>query len=111
MTEHTPGPWKIDGTYIVNPLGDTPKGHYSIAECSFHNGARAECDANARLIASAPDLLAACLAVSEEATDANRNGDIIVPSHVWDLIAQALNKALGTELHRFDIASDAKATA
>jgi hypothetical protein len=32
-----------------------------------------------------------------EARDANKNGDVIIPSHVWDLVSQALEKATSEE--------------
>jgi hypothetical protein len=54
MTEHTPGPWKSKNTVVFDPQGDTPEGHWQLAACQGPNGT-----ANARLIAAAPDLLAA----------------------------------------------------
>ncbi len=62
MTEHTPGPWHvsdpIDGRDI--PYGiDDAKGHHLADVSDNHYGNPLPVEANARLIAAAPDLLAA----------------------------------------------------
>jgi len=49
MSEHTPGPWTVDRLCIQAPDGNV----------ALVNLARAS-DADARLIAAAPDLLEAC---------------------------------------------------
>lgn len=54
MTKHTPGPWKvaaIPGSVIALDNATIAKVFY---------GERSVCDANARLIAAAPDMLGAC---------------------------------------------------
>lgn len=59
MTKHTPGPWYKQGTYI----GITPTGRrFLIGEVYQDNGVE-QAQANARLIASAPELLFACKAL------------------------------------------------
>jgi hypothetical protein len=71
MTEHTPGPWKSKNTVVFNPQGDTPEGHWQLAACQGPNGT-----ANARLIAAAPDLLAALEGLLNEVEKAgNANAD------------------------------------
>ena len=61
----TPGPWRVGGPNgYRNQLGIDPT-------IGAVYGAGAELEANARLIAAAPDLYAACLAVE----DAQRGGD------------------------------------
>lgn len=60
QTAHTSGPWAVSGNgYMVyrRPLSDD--GRPLIAELYRENFSRAEILANARLIAAAPDLLAA----------------------------------------------------
>jgi len=63
MSEHTPGPWRVftspRGTKIIG-IG-TLDGD-GITDCGFGvwRGGSDEAMANARLIAAAPDLLAAC---------------------------------------------------
>lgn len=74
MSEHTPGPWRVDETvalgaygvwtdYATHP-GDDGQG-YPSEVCSVYRGNTSDFDrptrnANARLIAAAPQLLAAC---------------------------------------------------
>ena len=72
MSQHTPGPWEYgiasnyDGFYIA-PLGRLP----TLAACErFGKSMTIDCfnfpgetEANARLIAAAPDLLEACIFV------------------------------------------------
>ena len=54
MSEHTPGPWSAEDTVIYGPS------HLNIAELEPNDYIRNdEQRANARLIAAAPDLLAA----------------------------------------------------
>jgi hypothetical protein len=72
-TQHTPGPWSIDWNFIVAP---DPSGEHAdvyIAEIaeSDEDGripSEDQIEANARLIAAAPDLLAALQHVLERAT-------------------------------------------
>lgn len=55
--KHTPGPWEVDGEDILANSGDTT------VAMTFWTNQRCpddECRANARLIAAAPELLAAC---------------------------------------------------
>lgn len=68
MSESTPGPWEVAGHCIRSPFahGDPEKRGFLIAECSFGS---MPADANARLIAAAPELLEALaeLLAAEEA--------------------------------------------
>lgn len=52
MTEHTPGPWTYNDRHIVAENGD------NVATWAGYTTTC--CEANAQLIATAPDLLAAC---------------------------------------------------
>ncbi len=66
--QHTPGPWRLDkdDLLILGPLGVRGV----IAEVQSHNEAGAlipECEGNSRLIATAPDLLAALQALAQHA--------------------------------------------
>jgi hypothetical protein len=56
---------------------------------------KATARANFKLIAAAPELLEALRAVMSEAKDANENGDVLILSHVVDLVQQAIAKATG----------------
>lgn len=68
---HTPAPWRIEGTerfysgdmpnVVMGPIGGDP----IAVVCDFNRYDRnAEQEANARLIAAAPELLAACKAAA-----------------------------------------------
>ncbi len=68
MSEHTPGPWEFDGSYIRagEPIGSYKqpvKMSSAYIEDAFTDGCRpdAEFDANMRLISAAPDLLQALI--------------------------------------------------
>ena len=63
MAEHTPGPWRLDSPYVSAPSGEHRKivadcdQYFSDDECEYLSDD--ECEANTRLIAAAPELLAA----------------------------------------------------
>jgi len=59
---HTPGPWHANGTQIIGPSG---KRDQYVADVARDVGAEAAL-ANARLIAAAPELLAACVRLERE---------------------------------------------
>jgi hypothetical protein len=85
-TKHTPAPWHVggDGTIIYDTQG------WAVANASVFHGRhepRTEAIANANLIASAPDLLAAL----EDAITAHDKGY----DTPWGTIRNALNKAKG----------------
>ncbi len=58
MNSHTPGPWRRVGSTVQ--AGATDEGtHVMVSDSYFGHGDREETEANARLIAAAPDLLEA----------------------------------------------------
>lgn len=61
--KHTPGPWKVSG-HMVRTECETS---WPVASCCY--GTAAQSDANARLIAAAPELLAACDAMLNAIAD------------------------------------------
>ena len=79
---HTPKPWKI--------AYDDEMGHYRIVHdgWTIADGITAESEANARLIAAAPDLLEAC-----EQVKRCYSGDAYVAKEVLPLIEDAITKA------------------
>lgn len=92
--KHTPGPWVVgDGGRMV--LRDVPgicDGHdgYAVAVTSAHSLLPVEeARANARLIAAAPDLLAALKALQLQALQSNVND----PANDWGREALALTRA------------------
>jgi hypothetical protein len=59
VTNHTPGPWRVgrgDKKQVYSDHG----GECLVAECQSCGDSVSEAYANARLVAAAPDLLAAC---------------------------------------------------
>jgi hypothetical protein len=87
MTKHTPGPWKsIEGADIVR----TENGEYI---SKIGGGTDAECEANARLIAAAPDLLSAATKLLAVFDDISKNNKGWLGKLVLQDYAQ-LNEAL-----------------
>ena len=77
-TKHTPGPWFITegSTYgytttLKVEAGASDDRKFGMVICerqapSYNTGIRAECDANSRLIAAAPELLDICESILAE---------------------------------------------
>ena len=82
--EHTPGPWKVStGSVYVDDGSDYPVTRIAYMDRDGHDIRPVERDANARLIAAAPELLEAL----EKLVRRSDNGDIIEPG--WYEIEQA----------------------
>ena len=83
-TRHTPGPWAVAdvGEVVVCATGRTLCDVYSSPTTGDE-----QADADARLIAAAPELLAACEAVA--ATTWSRNTATIIGEQVRAAIAKA----------------------
>ena len=81
-TKFTPGPWLFSsyksGTSVIVIDGK----EFGVATVNYPNR-----DANAHLIAAAPDLY--------EALDNLENDDGSIPDHAWKLVQAALAKARG----------------
>lgn len=95
--KHTPGPWTVEhhgGPWHIFGAGDTRVGTYGTSVPAITEAEWATSQANAHLIAAAPELYAALQAVDAEVRDIpSASGDVILPSHVWDLVSAALAKA------------------
>lgn len=100
-TKHTPGPWVVQNaserTLWVGALRVPDDERYGLHTIitgidieDLTPEARAKKEANARLIAAAPDLLAACEAVA--ATTWSRNTATIIGEQVRAAIAKAKGK-------------------
>jgi hypothetical protein len=97
MSKRTPGPWVVYGNRIF------PKGKSSnIATASImnfelnHDGTQRPCkemEANAKLIAAAPDLLAACKCAIEQIMNAGMED--FLDSYVIQELSEAIQKAEG----------------
>ncbi len=97
---HTPGPWSVwtscswrrignrEGVLVCEPIVQRGDNH---PDLFFRNGGPDGPDA--RLIAAAPTMLAALLAIDSEGKDANRDGGVTIPSAIWDLVQQAIARA------------------
>lgn len=74
-TKHTPGPWRIEFGDSVYSQADyaalSQRGHTAHALCTIHAipTSKGDTDANARLIAAAPDLLAALRKIHANAAE------------------------------------------
>jgi len=107
QAQHTPGPWRVTHGLEGDLYVASKHGGYVPIRTPFRTGAftrggtdrsahtDAELDANARLIASAPDLLAACQAALGELTDPNRGPS--GPEPTIATVRAALAKARGTD--------------
>ena len=100
-TAHTPGPWRADrhnadfpggGWFITNAngilIGKVHDGVIEVERDQFIPTRLESCDANARLIAAAPELLAAC----EKALAAYFKADQF---EAQDVLEAAIKKAKG----------------
>ena len=93
MSNHTPGPWKADG-YSIRQASTGTRHVAEIAYTGPHHtppeeypkGCRLQDEANARLIAAATELLAACEWAREQIGKHTR------PSPLDAAIAKALNR-------------------
>ena len=97
QTKHTPGPWAIGNTHFVP--GFSPDGmDWIIAirntetgfACIAQGSTKEKAEANARLIAAAPDLLEACIDAAKFIMQGH--GDQIA---IWDTLNSAIAKAEG----------------
>ena len=88
--KHTPGPWKIDYGYnrIINFIGPCVPDQYAGSSWL------AVKEEDAILIAAAPDLLAALIAITTTRCDGM---DITPINDAWDMAIAAIAKATGQE--------------
>lgn len=99
IQQHTPGPWSLRSSNNGSAdIGITAPGLKNIlAECfaamrSADERAIAECEANARLIAAAPVLLAAAITVEDQLCDL---GTDIDPDYLAGVLRAAIQEAKG----------------
>ena len=106
--KHTPGPWKAvyysgdnnRPTVVRKVSGRADNPVCVIAKLFTHHG-ETETEANARLIATAPELLAACKAVVDawHANDSNFERELNKGTPTWLAEARAaIAKATGTDI-------------
>jgi hypothetical protein len=91
---HTPGPWTISGLherYVGRLIEDTPDGVPTFEAVCILRERTGQTEANARLIAAAPDLLSAAECVVEAL-----QGPLPVdPANIVHLLSAAIRRATG----------------
>jgi len=98
--EHTKGPWAIDGgtnkkgDLFIWKAGEYYGGH---AIATIHGEIQEDVKANARLIAAAPDLLAACKGILIYAHEIAERADIDDGHAFWAYIADAADAIAAAE--------------
>ena len=103
MTQHTPGPWTLHRYpgHVEATNGLACCSHNSVIANTLGHSCnapelKAEQEANAQLIAAAPDLLEVCTMLVDAAKDFGLfNGDSQDPEWYIDRIQMAINKATG----------------
>ena len=83
MSGHTPRPWKVGGTDL-QPMVRSPNGPLSVCIAACDEYREGEQEANARLIAAAPDML-------ESLRECH---DLLVSAHMGTLIIGRARKAI-----------------
>lgn len=104
-TKHTPGPWKA--VTSTEKVLDTVINEFGDPVCQLHNGALNfkpdDIEANARLIAAAPDLLEALKVIAEGAGRFSKDPITHAQNCIEDMKAlaiAAIAKATNTELSK-----------
>jgi hypothetical protein len=91
--EHTPGPWTVEGTQIYAPWGDKRRVIAKTGQTYAWGDGYAMAEADARLIAAAPDLLAA---LQEGLRERPSKPGVIAEYWDWmDMARAAIAKAIG----------------
>ncbi len=96
MTEHTPGPWRDegDGWVAVNDPHNQDRRGNGVAICRVRGAQQHQIDANARLIAAAPELLEACRALmTAHRADIETYDEGSDAFKAWDQAEAAIAKA------------------
>lgn len=97
--EHTPGPWIVDATpavapcrFIVRHKSATCDAWVPVADCSWS----VDAEANARLIAAAPELLAVLRACERRLTDICTPDDVKITGAVIKAARKVILQAGGS---------------
>jgi len=103
---HTPEPWRVTTSKVSvvanNSIRISQATGPCAASCSVQSSIAAEMQANALLIAAAPDLLAACRLVLDAIEQANLGGEVLwikrgspVHESATDRLQAVIEKATG----------------
>ena len=104
MKQHTPGPWRVkkdQGELQVwrHEPNESPITRIAAVCRQPFPIDHGDHVANARLIAAAPDLLAACRLMLDAVNDIHRTGDVVwvnAGTTAWELLTDVIAKATGT---------------
>lgn len=89
--KHTPGPWVVESSGLVKGNG----GLNDVALPYTYRDEPALTEANARLLAAAPELLEALEVITGLLKEMDRDRKLSIGSSVWALMNNALIKARG----------------
>lgn len=89
--KHTTGPWTSKKARTAIHIGPGQSGH--VATVSLRNMDEAEQEANAKLIAAAPELLAACDELLEGMIPGEKHNTANVTLYAIGMIREAIRKA------------------
>lgn len=94
--KHTPGPWQVSETVTGRPKVISSLG---FAVCGFQSGAYEQMRKDARLIAAAPELLAAAIEARSAIRNQIEREQMHSPwlSQVFDLLDKSIAKATGEQ--------------
>lgn len=94
MSEYTKGPWFYRPDSSSNESGH-PAGDFMVGDCSDRPDNVAVCTGvgDAALIAAAPDLLEALVALVGYTSEANKGVSILDRDDLWEAAASAIAKA------------------
>ena len=101
--KHTPGPWVVDECNLIFAGMSEIADVYGSNDALCAEGFEAECDANARLISAAPDLLAVAQMLDADWSDDGATPDSKVPEwhpetvRIWKAARAAIAKATGED--------------
>jgi hypothetical protein len=92
---HTPGPWTVDNGVNIIRNGTQPTGLFQVASCHDFttrqiDGSREEREANARLIAAAPELLAQCKEFVRLLQDVPRPADTVLAAKLGKAFVEGM---------------------
>ena len=94
MSEHTPGPWAVDDSGIRIEAKSPDGSVMPLAAAKEYGFGTRRAEANARLIAAAPELLGALEGVALGGMHTHPDGHLVVlTAESWDRVRAAIAKA------------------
>ena len=90
---HTPGPWEIRRVGIAKDLPVVTSAEHDVCEMRYNTNGRLRLENNARLIAAAPELLAALKGLTRALDGVQPSGPVYLSITEIDAIRAAISKA------------------